>query len=101
MSILLIMSKKKVLSGISLLPISALVRRELVTQLRRKRSFILLVAIALMMVWMIGVAWPSGNVVWAMLPSISQTIVTGTSFMLLIVAALFIPGLAATTIVVE
>ena len=71
------------------------------TQLRRKRSFILLVAIALMMVWMIGVAWPSGNVVWAMLPSISQTIVTGTSFMLLIGAALFIPGLAATTVVVE
>ncbi len=84
-----------------LLPISALVKRELVTQLRRKRSFILLVAIALMMVWMISVAWPSGNVVWAMLPGISQGIVTGTSFMLLIGAALFIPGLAATTIVVE
>ncbi len=83
------------------LPISALVRRELVTQLRRRRSFLLLVAIALMMVWMISVAWPSGNVVWAMLPGISQSIVMGVSFMLLVGAALFIPGLAATTVVVE
>lgn len=54
-----------------------------------------------MMIWMIAVAWPSGNVVWAMLPSISQGIVTGFSFMLLIGAALFIPGIAATTVVVE
>ena len=87
------------MSGV--LPISALLRRELVTQLRTKRSIVLLLAIALMMIWMIAAAWPSGNVVWAMLPGISQGIVTGFSFMLLVGAALFIPGLAATTVVVE
>ena len=85
----------------SLLPISALVRRELVTQMRRTRSLVLLLSIALIMVWIISAAWPSENVVWSMLPGISQGIVTGASFMLLVGAALFIPGLAATTVVVE
>ncbi len=83
------------------LPISALLRRELVTQLRRTRSLVLLLAVAVMMIWMIAIMWPSRDVVWARMPAVSQAIVTGFSFMLLVGAALFIPGIAATTVVAE
>ncbi len=84
------------------LPLGALLRREVVAQLRRVRSFVLVVIVLLILVWVVAAAWPSGSsLVWARMPMLSTQLLTGIVYYLLIGAGLFVPGIAATTIVVE
>ena len=83
-------------------PLGALLRREVVTQLRRARSFVIIVIVLLILVWVVAARWPSGDtLVWAQLPVISTGLLTGIVFCLLIGAGLFVPGVAGTAIVVE
>ena len=81
-------------------PLGALLRREVITQLRRVRSFVMIVIVLLVLVWIVAASWPSGStLVWAQLPLISTGLLTGIVFYLLIGAGLFVPGIAGTAIV--
>lgn len=83
-------------------PLGALLRRELITQLRRVRPFVLLLIFVLIVLLTIVSSWPSARTtVWSMLPFISRGLLTGMSISLLTGAALFIPGIAGTGIVTE
>ncbi len=84
------------------LPLGALLRREVVTQLRRVRSFVTILVVMLIVLWILAASWPSSNsIVWSQLSAISTGLMTGIVFYLLIGAGLFVPGIAGTAVVVE
>ena len=83
-------------------PLGALLQREIVTQLRRVRSFVTILVVLLILVWIVGASWPTGGtLVWAQLPVISTGLLSSIVFCLLSGAGLFVPGIAGTAIVVE
>lgn len=85
-----------------LAPLTALLRRELLTQLRRRRHTVMVLIVVLIAAWIVAAEWPSGRmIVWAMLPSISHGLLATIAGFLLVGAGLFVPGVAATAIVIE
>ncbi len=84
------------------LPTYALLKRELLVQLRMKRTFFWLLALAVITTIIILRAWPMGDIVnwseFSMFASIIMGIVTGSAY---VGCALFVPGIAAVSVVAE
>ena len=84
------------------LPTYALLKRELLVQLRMKRTFFWLLALAVITSWLLLANWPSSYFInWsntAMYATVITAIVTGAAF---VGSALFVPGIAAVSVVVE
>jgi len=85
------------------MPSIALLKKELLTQLRRVRSIGWLVLLAVLMIWWVAAGWPRTEyqLIWANIGRYTQNIFYGVSMMLFVGSALFVPGIAATSIVVE
>lgn len=83
-------------------PFWAMVKKEFLVQLRRARSFWCLLLLLLPIAWAVAGIWPrQQNLVWAEMPMISMIAMIYGSFTLLVGGALFLPGVAGTTVVVE
>jgi ABC-type transport system involved in cytochrome c biogenesis permease component len=84
------------------LPTYALLKRELLVQLRMKRTFFWLLVLAVATSWVLLANWPSNTFTnWSNISSYSIVItgiVTGAAF---VGSALFVPGIAAVSVVVE
>jgi len=83
-------------------PFRAMVKKEFLVQLRRGRSFWCLLILVLPMAWAVAGIWPrQEQMVWAQLPAISMGAMMSASYALLLGSALFLPGIAGATVVVE
>jgi hypothetical protein len=84
------------------IPTFALLKRELLVQLRMKRTFFWLLVLAVATSWLLLANWPSNAFTnWSNISSYSIVItgiVTGAAFL---GSALFVPGIAAVSVVVE
>jgi ABC-type transport system involved in multi-copper enzyme maturation permease subunit len=84
------------------LPTYALVKRELLVQLRMGRTFFWLLVLAVITTFIILRAWPMGDIVnwreFSMFASVIMGIVTGSAY---VGCALFVPGIAAVSVVAE
>ncbi|HIJ73694.1 MAG TPA: ABC transporter permease, partial [Candidatus Hydrogenedentes bacterium] len=84
----------------ALLPTTALVRRELLTNLRRVRSFVCLVLVVGFVTLLVVAVWPR-DVNFARAGMATEYLLIAVSMSLLGACALFIPGLTGTAITVE
>lgn len=82
-------------------PVAALLRRELVTSLRRQRSFVILALFVGVCIAGIGMGWPEGTRLTAGLAQLSQELVTRVAQLLFVACVLLVPALAAGAVVVE
>ncbi|MEK7793696.1 MAG: hypothetical protein AAB353_04160 [Candidatus Hydrogenedentota bacterium] len=83
------------------LPAVALLRRDLLLQMRRTRALVLMLVFLVLVSLIILVNWPKGEVVWGMLGYTSRGIVTAGIVSTFAAAVILVPGLAAGTIVSE
>jgi ABC-2 type transport system permease protein len=79
----------------------ALVRRELLTSLRRFQSFVLLLAFLLVALVIVVSAWPDDYRLFTSAAELSQRLVTRITMVLFGASVLFVPALAAGSMVVE
>lgn len=83
-------------------PSIALFRHEVVRQLRRARTLLLMLMLVGVLVLVVFANWPSDAATnWSRLPRATQSLLGISSVTLLVGACLFIPGLAAAGIVTE
>lgn len=85
------------------MPSIALLKKELLVQLRRVRSFAWLLLLAVLMIWWVGAGWPRTDyqLAWGNVGRYSNDVFMGVSMLLFGGSVLFVPGIAATSIVVE
>lgn len=79
----------------ALLPMSALLRRELLRHLRRKRVIAAVVLLGLSMVWLVYRDWPTNSISRASLINVSGNLAMYLSLSYAIAAMLVLPGYAA------
>ena len=82
-------------------PMTALLRRELLRNLRTARPFLALLATALFCSLIVLAFWPSDNTPMQQVGMASATIIRGLALLLLAAVALFVPAFGATSIVLE
>lgn len=85
-----------------MLPIVGLIRREMLVALRRKSNFVWLTALLLCFVLMIAANWPSNDRLYlGQVGYVSRDILIWSSLILMVGAALVMPGLGAAAIISE
>ncbi|MCC6490813.1 MAG: ABC transporter permease [Candidatus Hydrogenedentes bacterium] len=85
----------------SILPSLIIVKRELLTSLRRTRTLLFVVALLLAAGSVVLLSWPSGNVPSTYVAGVSKQMLFSVSITLFLGCILFVPGIAAYTIVSE
>ncbi len=86
----------------SFAPMMALIRRELLVQLRSKRSLAALSFLMAIAVLLMCANWPTtSDIVWSQLSTSSKEVFLVLSGLLLVGIAMFVPGLAAVSILGE
>ncbi|MCC6697758.1 MAG: ABC transporter permease [Candidatus Hydrogenedentes bacterium] len=85
----------------SILPSLIIVKRELLTSLRRTRTLLFVVALLLAAGSVVLLGWPSGNVPSTYVAAVSRQMLFSVSITLFVGCILFVPGIAAYTIVSE
>lgn len=85
----------------SILPSLIIVKRELLTSLRRTRTLLFVVALLLAAGFVVLGGWPSGSVPSTYVAGVSRQMLFSVSITLFLGCILFVPGIAAYTIVSE
>ena len=82
-------------------PLTALIRREFISQIRGVRSYALMVLFVAVCVVAVSLGWPAEERLYASSANLSRELVMAMAFLLLGACLLFVPALGATSIVVE
>ncbi len=84
------------------LPTYALLKRELLVQLRMRKTFFWLLVLAVVTSWFLIIEWPSSDFVnWTRAGRYAETVTVIVTFSAFVGSALFVPGIAAASVVVE
>ena len=82
-------------------PLTALIRREFIAQIRGVRSYALMVLFVAVCVIAVSLGWPNEERLFMTTANLSRQLVMAMAFLLLGACLLFVPALGATSIVVE
>lgn len=83
------------------MPVRALVRRELLTTLRLRRTYAMLFALVVVLGFVAVVTWPSERVSWSMRGNWAREFMLWNSLLLLLAGALVVPAFAGSAVVNE
>lgn len=84
------------------LPTFALLKRELLVQLRMRRTFFWLLVLVVITSWFLIIEWPLSDFVnWTRAARYAVTVTEIVTFSAFVGSALFVPGIAAASVVVE